>query len=296
MAVLRTIACLALLVALAGCGSSSRTQASTRSGAYDYDSSAKLGYVDSGAVARLRPSGFPVRDVSFRSRGDRIEGYLVLPRGGGRHPAIVVVHGAGGDRSELVAQAGRLAARGFVALTITEPSTTVQPPQQASPLVYLRALRKIQIRDVVAIRRAVDVLQSLPQVDRERIGYLGWSAGGRNGTFVAETEPRVKALALLSTGAAPLSAFVAQAPPALRAPVRRILGAVDPLRAIAHGRPNTILLEDGKRDEIVPHEALVNIANAAPRGTTVRWYDARHALNDAAYDNAFAWLAGKLEG
>jgi hypothetical protein len=40
--------------------------------------------------------------------------------------------------------------------------------------------------------------------------------------------------------------------------------------------------------------ALLNVVHAAPSGTTVRWYDAQHALNKKAYRNAFDWLAEKL--
>ncbi|MFZ1881762.1 MAG: hypothetical protein WAU41_16585, partial [Gaiellaceae bacterium] len=148
--------------------------------------------------------------------------------------------------------------------------------------------------DVIAIRRAVDALRSLRVVDPRRIGYLGWSAGAKTGAFVAASEPHVKALVLLSAGADPVSAFVAHAPPALRAVVRRDLGSVDPIRYIASARPGSVLLEDGTRDEIVPHAALLNVIHAAPKGTTVRWYPAPHALNRAAYHDAFDWLARKL--
>jgi len=207
----------------------------------------------------------------------------------------VFVHGTGGDRSELLAQARRLASRNVVTLTITEPSTP-NPPARApgGAAALLERIQAAQVLDVVAIRRAVDLLQSLPQVDRRRIGYLGWSAGARTGTFVAASEPRVKALVLLSAGAAPVSAYVASAPPSLRGVVRRVLGSLDPIRYIALARPGSVLLEDGTKDEIVPHAALLNIVHAAPRETTVRWYDAPHALDRAAYRDSFDWLARKL--
>jgi dienelactone hydrolase len=235
-----------------------------------------------------------VRDVTFQSGAQTIEGYLLLPPGAGSHAAVVFVHGSGGDRRELLPEAERLAARGLVALTITEPSTSSPPLPAAGPVAELKQFRDVQVRDVVAVRRAVDLLQSLPQVDPRRIGYLGWSAGARTGTFVAASEPRVRALVLLSCGSAPLAAFVAAAPPRLRRAVRTIIGSVDPLRYIPHARPGSLLLEDGTRDDVVPHFALLNIARAAPRGTVVRWYDAAHPLNRAAYDGAFDWLIRKL--
>jgi predicted esterase len=76
--------------------------------------------------------------------------------------------------------------------------------------------------------------------------------------------------------------------------VRLVLGSVDPIRYIALARSGSVLLEDGTRDEVVPHAALLNIIRAAPSGTTVHWYNAPHELNRAAYHDAFDWLAGKL--
>ena len=134
----------------------------------------------------------------------------------------------------------------------------------------------------------------LPQVDADRIGYLGWSLGARLGAVVAAAEPRLRALVLVSAGAQPLSAFVAQALANARQRVRTVLGSVDPLRYIALAKSGSLLLEDGRRDEVVPHAALVNVVHAAPASTAVRWYDAPHALNRQAYQDAFDWLANKL--
>jgi dienelactone hydrolase len=299
--VARQLAAPAIVVVLAlvpaGCGSSGSSAPTTsshasRTAVFGYDASAPLRYVDRGRANR---PGYPiaVRDVSFSSGGRKIEGYLVLPPGRGRHPAVVFVHGSGGDRSELLAPAAWLAARHVVALTITAPSASART-SASTPSELLRQARAVTIADVVAVRRAVDLLTSLRSVDPRRIGYVGFSAGARLGALVAASEPRVRALALLSAGAATVSAYAAAAPPALRPQVRRVLGSVDPIRYIAFARPGSLLLEDGRKDTIVPRAALLNIARAAPKGTPLRWYDAPHGLNRAAYRDAFAWLARKL--
>jgi len=288
------VAVFVLSLVVAGCGTSTPASRSPapRGGVFSYDAFAPLGYVDRGRV-NTRDSALAVHDVSFTSSGRRIDGYLVVPPGRGRRPAVVFVHGSGGDRTELLPQAGLLAARGVVTLTITAPSATAQS-SATTPGQVLGEMRAVTIDDVVAVRRAVDVLASLPFVDPTRIGYLGWSAGARTGALVAAAEPRLRALALLSAGAAPISAYAAAAPPALRPRVRRVLGSVDPLRYVARARPGSLLLEDGRRDAVVPHGALLNIVHAAPRGTLVRWYDAPHELDRAAYRDAFAWLVRKL--
>lgn len=294
----RVFLVLAAGATLAGCGSSAappqRSALDIPRLRFGYDASAPLRYVDRGRV-NAPAEQVAVHDVSFRSGNIRVDGYLVLPARRGRRPAVVVVHGSGGDRRELLPQAKRLAAeRRIVVLTITEPSTSHPPGPVGTVEAFLAQARATQVRDVVAVRRAVDVLQTLRQVDPRRIGYLGWSAGAKNGTFVAAAEPRVRALVLLSAGADPVSAFVAQAPPGTHAEVRRVLGSIDPLRYVARARPGSLLLEDGTRDEVVPRRALLNVVHAAPSGTTVRWFAAHHALNDAAYETAFAWLATRL--
>ena len=284
----------ALAALLAGCGGSGGKAPSDGLPRLDfgYDTSAPLHYVDRG---RINKASYPIaiRDVSFSSTGRTIQAYLLVPPGSKRRPAVVFVHGSGGDRSELLGEAASLAGRNVVTLTITAPSASVTSTPRTLDGLLAQA-RSLTVNDVVAVRRAVDLLQSLPTVDPDRIGYVGWSAGARLGAVVAAAEPRIKALVLVSAGADPLSAFVAQAPVRARSRVRTVLGSVDPLRYIAWARPGSLLLEDGRRDEVVPQSALQNIARAAPSGTTVRWYDAQHALNRKAYDDAFAWLATKL--
>jgi dienelactone hydrolase len=285
---------LPLAAVLAACGASGTKRPADGLPRLDFsdDSSAPLHYVDRGRINK--PSvQLAVRDISYSSGKRTIEGYLVVPPGSERRPAVVFVHGSGGDRSELLGLAAELARRGVVTLTISAPSQSVtSTPTTLDGL--LDQARSLTVADVVAVRRAVDVLQGLPQVDANRIGYVGWSLGARLGAVVAAAEPRVKALVLVSAGAEPLSAFVAQAPAGARQRVRTVLGSVDPLRYIAWAKSGSLLLEDGRRDEVVPQNALLNVVHAAPKGTAVRWYDAPHALNKRAYRDAFDWLEKKL--
>jgi dienelactone hydrolase len=294
----RPLLLLAAVALLAGCGGSSSGAGAPAAPSgptrlsFAENRAEPLDYVDHGRVNTPK-AAMALDDVSFRSGGRRIAGYLVLPPGKERRPAVVLVHGSGGDRSELLPLAVWLAARNVVTLTITEPSTSA-PPAQATGRKLLTETRDAQVADVVAVRRAVDVLQSLPTVDAKRIGYLGWSSGAKTGALVAAAEPRVKALVLLSAGADRLSAFVKAAPAGLKGATRRILGSVDPIRYMALARPGTVLLEDGRKDQIVPQSALLNVVHAAPRGTTVRWYAAQHQLDRRAFHDAFDWLQQKL--
>jgi len=287
--VARALLAAALVALVAGCGSSGNGIPRLD---FHYDAKASLGYRDLG---RVNARSYPIAldDVSFQSDGRTVDAYLLRPPGTQRRPAVVIVPGAGGDRRQLLPEAAWLAARGIVTLTLTPPSSLVTTqPRTAKGL--LAQARDITVADVVAVRRAVDLLSTLPTVDGSRVGYLGWSLGAKTGTFVAAEEPRVKSLVLLSAGADALSAFEKQAPASLRPQVKTVLGSVDPIRYVAWAKPGSLLLEDGTRDQVVPHAALLRIANAAPKGTTVRWFAAPHELNGHAFAVAFAWLAQKL--
>jgi dienelactone hydrolase len=275
---------LATLVLAAGCGGSSEPTAKP-------DPVPRV--TDRG---RINDPNFPiaVRDVSFAVPGGRVQAYLVVPPGSKRRAAAVYVHGQGGDRQQLLVPATWLAARGAVTIAITAPSSTAAPPPGISGVPALEWQRDVVRRDLAAVRGAVELLARRPDVDAARIGYVGWSAGARTGALLAGSERRIRAFALMSGGAEPLSAYVDQAPEELRDDVARILGSVDPLQEIAKARPGTLLLQNGRRDNVVPVSALELLAEAAPSGTRVRWYDAAHQLGDAAFRDQLAWLEEKL--
>ena len=285
-------ACLVLVAT--GCGGSSEQASPPPRGPFAYDSAQPLRFTDRGRVNTRYP--IAIHDVSYAAGRDRIAAFLVLPPSGGKRlPAVIYVHGSGGDRKQLVVPATWLASRHAVGLVITAPSATATAPAGGSPRAELRRQAGLEERDVIAVRRGVDLLRRRSDVDPSRIGYVGWSAGARTGAIVAGVEPRLRTVVLMSGGATPISSYAGRAPASLRPAIRRYLGAVDPLRYVPRATGSALLLQDGRRDQIVPRPALDALAHAAPTGTTVRWYDADHGLNATAYHDQLVWLARKLE-
>lgn len=283
-------------LAAAGCGSGGEPTGTTAArpvSPFRYDSAAPLGYRNAGRVNDAYP--IAVDDVSYAVPGGRVEGYLALPPGKGRVPAVIYLHGSGEGRERFLLPAVWAAGRRAVGMTLTLPSSSAgAPPSGLTPAESLVRDRRIFASDVIAVRRAVDLLSSLPRVDPKRIGLVGWSLGARVGAVTAGAEPRIRATVLMSGGSLPVSAYVAQAPAVLRPQVRQSLTQIDPLRWIARARPGSVLLQDGRRDEVVPRAALVALQKAAPRGSTVRWYPAGHELNAQTYRDQLAFLAKKL--
>ena len=148
---------------------------------------------------------------------------------------------------------------------------------------------------MIAARRAADVLSALPEVDGDRLGLVGWSAGARIGAIVAGVDRRLRAFDLLSGGSIPVSTYAAAVPETLRPAVRRELGAVDPLHWVHLAPPGSVLFQDGRRDEVVPRVALEALVRAAGKAGEVRWYDQGHAPGTKAYAEGLDWLAARLE-
>jgi dienelactone hydrolase len=235
-----------------------------------------------------------VRELTFAGRGGRrVRAVLVVPPGRGPFPAVLYLHGAGGTRHQFLPDAEALARRGFAGLLV-DSAWVGASGTGAGGVAAVRRFRDLEAATVVDLRRGVDLLRSLPAVDDRRLGFVGWSAGARAGAILAGVEPRVRAFVLVAGGAAPVSAYLAGAPPELRPELERLLGSVDPLRWVAEARPGAIFFQDGRRDEVVPRDALERLAAAAPAPQRIRWYDATHRPTPAMVRDRDAWLAARL--
>jgi len=143
--------------------------------------------------------GYTRRKIDFAvEKGDRLSAYLLLPKGvKGRAPAVLCLHqtvkiGKGspagiGDRPTLF-YAVELAQRGYVTLA---PDYPYFGDSKADP--YALGYASATMKGIWNHMRCVDLLQSMDEVDGERIGCIGHSLGGHNTLFVAAFDPRIKA-------------------------------------------------------------------------------------------------------
>jgi dienelactone hydrolase len=141
---------------------------------------------------------FTRRKITFAvETGDRLSAYLFLPKGVARKtPAMLCLHQttpegkaepAGLSGRENLHYAKELAERGYVALAPDYPNFGDYRID-----VYARGYASATLKGVWNHLRCVDLLRSLPQVDRRRIGVIGHSLGGHNALFLAAFDPRVK--------------------------------------------------------------------------------------------------------
>lgn len=163
-------------------------------------------------ISEERSEKFVRRKITFASeQGDRVPAYLLLPlqaaSAGGdtngksrdrRRPAVLCLHQttrigkgspAGLGDSKNLHYAAELAARGYVTLAPDYPNFGEHPFA-----TYERGYESGTMKAIWDNIRAVDLLQSLEEVDPERIGCIGHSLGGHNTLFTATFEPRIKAV------------------------------------------------------------------------------------------------------
>jgi len=128
--------------------------------------------------------------VSYKSGDETVSGYLALPDGGGKHPAIIVIHEWWGLNDWVKQQAQNFAGRGYVALAVDlYRGKTGTTPDEAH--ILMRGLPDDRgLRDLEA---AFTYLASRPEVNPSKIGSIGWCMGGGWSIKLAENQPKLAA-------------------------------------------------------------------------------------------------------
>jgi dienelactone hydrolase len=153
-----------------------------------------------------RAEGYLRRKISFAVEpGDRIPAWLLLPAGFSAAqpaalPAMLCLHQTTGIGKDEPAGLGglsnlhyahELAQRGFVCLVPDYPSFGEYPYDfKTQGAHYASGSMKAIWNNL----RAVDVLESLPAVDPDRMGVIGHSLGGHNALFTAVFDLRLNAV------------------------------------------------------------------------------------------------------
>lgn len=148
----------------------------------------------------VRTPHFVRKKLTFAAeKNDRVPAYLLVPlEVKGKLPAILCLHQtiaigkgepAGLNKSENLRYAVHLAERGYVTLAPDYPSFGDYRYDFKKSNYASGSMKAIWNN-----MRAIDLLQSLPEVDGERIGCIGHSLGGHNTMFTAAFDTRIKAL------------------------------------------------------------------------------------------------------
>jgi carboxymethylenebutenolidase len=158
--------------------------------------------------------------VSYPIGSETVNGYLALPSGGGKHPAIIVIHEWWGLNDWVRQQADKFARQGYVALAVDlYRGQSAKTPDDAH--ILMRGLPDDRgLRDLEA---AFAYLSSRPDVQASKIGSIGWCMGGGWSIKLAEDQPRLAAF-VVNYGSLPTDdAIIAK----IKAPMLGNFGADD---------------------------------------------------------------------
>jgi len=128
------------------------------------------------------PSNYPVeiRWVSYMSGDTEIPALVARPRGKGKYPAVLYMHGRRGLDDLIQLQVKRLAARGFVVLAPDIYKAHFIPPMPIEHDYQLEA----------DVNRGVDALLKLPDVSSRKVCLASQTRGGYYTLKVAVTFKR----------------------------------------------------------------------------------------------------------
>lgn len=129
--------------------------------------------------------------VMFKSAAGEGSGYLAVPsKDTGKHPAVIVIQEWWGVNDWVKDQAKRFADQGYVALAVDLYRGKIAATQDEAHEL-MRGLP--QDRAMADMKGAFDYLASRRDVDKKRIGVIGWCMGGGYALMLATQEPRLAA-------------------------------------------------------------------------------------------------------
>ncbi len=244
--------------------------------------------------------------------GERVPALLIIPKGGNPpYPCIVFLHGYGGKKEDALGLADYVAGEGYAVFSIdAQYHGERKKPGEALYSPDIEKSVKGLMQTVLDLRRGIDFLETVPEIDKDKIGYVGGSMGGIIGGIFIGVEPRVKAAVLVVPGGN-MSLMIRESMHPAIPPIRehlkkigmsyeelqRIMDPVDPINFIHLFAPRPVQFHCGKHDKIVPAEAGRQLYEKAGEPKEIYWYDSGHDVPiDLVAARALDFLDTHLKG
>jgi dienelactone hydrolase len=215
-------------------------------------------------------------------KNDRVPAYLYVPKKKlgvpNPHPAILLQYGIGGNKKTeyIVAIGKQFVSRGYVVLTIDSPGVGERKSKdKKAPNAIIGMLLggDHALHYCGDYSRAVDFLLTRPEVDKDRIGYVGISWGAITGiTYVAYDE-RIKAAASMVGGGNFLNEYT---PKAAEKAAREGSKSSDPVYHVCHIAPRPLLFINVTKDQLIMPAWAKSLHKAAGDGAKVVWLETDH--------------------
>lgn len=267
-------------------------------------------------TGKIEQGSYRIEKVAFQSLPKfYVSANLYLPAGGGRHPAVVYACGhqgmPGGAKVTYQRHGISLAKNGYVAIVL-------DPIQEAEAFSFHHGVRFDEMYDWYSrgytaggveawnAIRAIDYLETRPEVDKTRIGMTGFSGGAMATYYTAAIEPRVKV-------AAPFMGLTTYAAILRQDTMRRHCDCMFPVNLHAHDMlhlaaliaPRPLLMGQGVKDTLFPEEGYKECARgleglyaAYQRPEAFRLFESPTGHEDTTHnrETAIRWFDRHLMG
>lgn len=158
--------------------------------------------------------------IQFSAPDGPVSGFLAVPSTRGKHPALVVIHEWWGLTDWVKGETEKFAEQGYVALAVDlYRGKVTNDPMEAHEL--MRGLP--DDRAIGDLEAAFNYLAGRKDVERGRIGSVGWCMGGGYSLQLAIHEPRLAAC-VVNYGALPTDSAELQK---IHAPLLGNFGGLD---------------------------------------------------------------------
>lgn len=288
------------------------TSEALRRAFYSYDKDLPL----NATLKPLDESQFAKRyRLDYDSAHDqRVSAILAVPKEGKTlMPAALLMHGSGGDKdvNYIHAMSEALTRRGIITLSIDAQyrGDRMKPGRVNDIKPDSYTWRDAWVQTVIDLRRAIDYLQTRPDVDKSRVGYLGVSMGGILGGILGGVEDRIACFALVVPGGGfvDLAKNVDKYPllkehwpitvtPEVMQRVEEIANVADPIYFVGHILPRPLLIVVGTHDELIPPSASNAFVKAAhaEEGTQVHRVKSGHVPPSTVVFEVQKYLSDQL--
>ena len=250
--------------------------------------------------------GITIRDISFsNSIGGRVSAYLVIPEGNGPFPAIYFIHwlethAYDSNRTQFLPHAIELAKQGLLSILpdafwSTTPSKFEENPELwwKTEIEYDTELCRKQVIDLL---RTHDVLLQREDVIQDRIALVAHDFGAMFGSLFATFNKNYKIFVFIAaTGRfSDWFKFGSKLSKKQILPYIEAMKFLDPVTNISNIKDKPILFQYANDDFYVPKDKALELYNAAGEPKEIRWYKAKHSMNETTFTEMKRWVKDHL--
>ncbi len=225
----------------------------------------------------------------------KVPGILTVPKNIKKPlPVIILLHGAGDSKTvDYVAYGNDFLLKNGYAVLRIDISKHGDRKEDEYDLSFTGKTRywsrEIITQTVFDLRRAVDFIETRPELDAKRIGYLGISLGGITGTIFCGVEKRIKVPVIVLAGGQFNLMFGKKS---MTADAKDFTSIIEPLNFVRQISPRPLLMINAENDEVVPPLMSKFLYKKAKQPKKIIWYPAKHHTIpvDKVYQDGVNWF------